>query len=121
MHGHITRRNRFLYGSFSVDAFFGDVRPPIFRGKINYCPGKKMAHVFFDLGCSKFEESSDFYFSSRRAWFPSVTTYMKTLGGGIMTNDRTLRKYSIKSYIMSYSLKKGAHNPWISGNTTSPG
>ena len=31
---------------------------------------------------------------------------MKTLGGGIMTNDRTLRKYSIKSNIMSYSLKK---------------
>ena len=65
-----------------------------------------MAHMFFDLGCSKFEESSDFYFSSRRAWLPSVTTYMKTLGGGIMTNDRTLRKYSIKSNIMSYSLKK---------------
>ena len=81
-----------------------------------------MAHMFFDLGCSKFEESSDFFFLSRRAWLPSVTTYMKTLGGGMMTNDRTLmRRYSIMSNIMSYSFKKGAHNPSISGNTTNPG
>ena len=94
---------------------------PFLEAKLVIVQEKKMAHMFFDLGCSKFEESSDFYFSSRRAWLPSVTTYMKTLGGGIMTNGRTLGKYSIKNNIMSYSLKKGAHNPWISGNTTSPG